>query len=87
MPELHNALKSLTNWIPKLPWVSGTILPRSGGNIVLNKNGDFLDMWVKVNGEKMWFAIPLEDLGAFLAGGRETAVLEAESSCVREEGS
>lgn len=63
------------------PWRLSYLLTntRTVGEIGLNKNFDSLDIWIRVNGEPKWFAVPVGDVEDFLRSDHEAAVFRAES--------
>lgn len=61
---------------------------RSTGEIVLRRNGDFVDLWLRVQGRPYWVGIPAAPLAEFIASTTEwwragldkNLVLKVESS-------
>lgn len=68
--------------------LTGMLTPtRTHGQIGLNKNGGFIDIWVRVNGKPQWIAVHKDELQQFLSDNNlKSTKLYAESDGNAEEG-
>jgi hypothetical protein len=66
----------LTKWI-----LSGILTrTRTRGEVMLIKNGSFVDIWMRINGKDQWIGIPIDGVTKFLLSGNVSRViLPAES--------
>ena len=60
--SFHDALRSLAKW--RRAWVPTHT--RTLGEILFNKNGSCVDIWIRVNGELRWFGVDQAALSQFL---------------------
>ena len=75
------------------PWcLSGMLtFTRTAGEIGLRKNGTQLDIWLRVDGKLVWFAVRAREVAEFLAaaqwpdGHGDYVILQAESDGNAEE--
>ena len=52
---------------------------RTVGQVGFHKNGDFIDIWIRVDGRLCWFSVRRAELAAFLASSDKETILAAES--------
>ena len=78
----------MINMIDKLkPWrLSGMLTAtRTIGQVGMRKNGTMLDIWLRVNGKPVWFAVRAREVADFLVvewpdGHGDEIILDAESN-------
>lgn len=58
---------------------------RTFGQVGFRKNGNCLDIWIRVNGRPRWYAVYVPEIAQFLASDAKEVVLYAESDGNTEE--
>lgn len=48
---------------------------RTVGEVGFNKNGSFVDIWIRVNGEPRWCAVDAKELQKFLADTEQKNII------------
>lgn len=63
------------------PWRQSGVLTstRTAGEVGFHRNGSALDIWIRVNGQPLWYGIDHDELLAFLNSDRTECKLFAAS--------
>jgi len=62
--ELHATISALTPWQPSIDDGDTHI-----GEVVLHRNGDSLDIWLRIDDELTWIGMDIHEVAAFAFGG------------------